>query len=96
MKIMRTTIAITTLCVSATCRAAQPTATDREKQAAQEVCLAKAIEHYGSATTSTKPKKKKIGNVKGYSFRLKVGEKNKSVKCLADANGETVFYGGRR
>ena len=96
MKTIQTAFILTSLCLSTASFAAQLTDKAAVKQAARDTCLAKAIEVYGSATTKSKSTKKKIGKVKGYSYTLKVGQKNKKIKCLADANGETVFYDGRR
>lgn len=96
MKTIQTTLIITSLCLSGSGFAAQPTDKGAVKQTARDTCLTKATEVYGSATTKSKAKKMKIGKVRGYSFTLKVGQKNAKIKCLADANGETVFYEGRR
>ena len=96
MKKIQSAFILTGLCLSTVSFAAQPTDKTALKQAAHDTCLAKAIEVYGTATAKSKATKKKIGRVKGYSFTLKVGESNKRVKCLADENGETVFYGRSR
>jgi hypothetical protein len=97
MKTIQTTLILTSLCLTATSFAAQPKDTDAAKQAARDTCLTKAMENYGSATIkSTSNRKKKIGKLRGYPISLKVGSRNKSVKCLADANGETIFYDAGR
>ena len=92
MKAMHTSLILAGLCLSANSFAAQPTDVEQAKQDALTTCLAKATAHYGSATASSKPKKKKIGKMKGYSVTLKVGKAKETRRCLADANGETIFY----
>ncbi len=96
MKTIQTALLVISVALAATSFAAQPANTEVAKKAARDTCLAQAKETYGSATTNTKPKRKKIGKVKGYSFNLKVGERNRKIKCLADANGETIFYDAGR
>lgn len=96
MKTIQTVLILSSVCLSATSFAAQPADTDAAKKAARDTCLTVATERYGSATTKLKGKKKKIGKIRGYSFTLKVGQRNRSIKCLADAKGETIFYDGGR
>ncbi len=94
MKAMQATLILAGLCLSAISFAAQSTDRDALKQAAREACLANAMERYGSASTNSKGSKRRIGRVKGYSFSLMVGERNRKINCLADADGETMFYSG--
>ena len=60
------------------------------KQAALEVCIAKVTERYGSVTTKTKLKKKRIGKISGYVVAMNVDKTNRRINCLAD--GETLIY----
>ena len=84
MNAIQTTLVLTGLCLFASSHAAQPEDADAVKQAALDVCLAKATERYGSASARSKPKKKTIGKMRGYQVTLKVGQFGKSVHCLAD------------
>ena len=91
MKTMQSALILAGLCLSANGFAAQPTDVEKAKQDALNTCLAKATAHYGSAIASSKPKKKKVGKMRGYAVTLKVG-KAKKMRCLADANGKTIFF----
>lgn len=63
------------------------------KETAVKVCMARAIEVYGSATTNVKPRKSRIGRNHGYLVQLKVGKGRKRVRCMTDEDsGETKFY----
>jgi len=65
------------------------------KETAVKVCMARAIEVYGSATSNVKPRKSRIGRIHGYVVQLRVGKGKKRVRCLTDKdNGETKFYIG--
>ena len=94
MKAIQTALILTGLCLSTAIFAAQPMDKEAAKQAALDICLAEATERYGTASAVSKPKKKRIGKMSGYRVTLKVGKSNKSIHCLADANGETSFYTG--
>ena len=94
MKTIQTAFILISLCLSTTSFAAQPTNKDAVKQAALDACLAKAKVRYGSVSKNSRPKKKKLGNSRGYSYALRVGDHNKRIICHADANGETKFYSG--
>lgn len=96
MKAIQTALILAGLCVSSTGFAAQPIDKEAAKQAALDTCLAKAKERYGSAFTNSKPKKRKVGKIRGYSYILRVGNRNKKMVCVADANGETIIFAGSR
>ncbi len=91
---MRTLFACALALFSVTSVAAENTSKDQIKDAARKACVAAAVERYGEATAKQKAHKKKIGKRKGYAFRMRVGEGRKEINCLADANGETLFFSG--
>ena len=64
------------------------------KQNAVDQCIAGAEAKYGLAKVVSKPRKKKIGSNKGYAVKMKVGDNQKKVMCLAGRDGETKFYTG--
>ncbi len=94
---MRTALLFSTiigLSLSANAVGADQKQVDTAKQAAVDVCVSKATEQYGSAESVGKVSKKRLNNKRGYTVRLKVGERSKKVNCFADENGEVMFYSG--
>lgn len=64
------------------------------KDAARQLCVTEVRKRYENAEVSSqRAKRKKIGKVRGYAFRIKTN-KSKSLVCLASSNGETIFYSG--
>lgn len=68
---------------------------EKKKLKAENLCVVEAKERYGAAEAITKPRKKKIGRVKGYALKIKVGAARKTVNCLVGKDGEFVFYQGK-
>lgn len=91
---MRTLFACALALFSVASVAAENTSKDQIKDAARKACVAAAVERYGEATAKQKAHRKKIGRTKGYAFRMRVGERGEKINCLADANGETLFFSG--
>lgn len=94
MNALRNTVIVAGLLLAASSFAEEQTETDAVKQAASETCLSAAQENYGAAEIVSNPKKRRIGRVKGYGFKLEVGAKSKKVNCVASSDGATMFYTG--
>ncbi|XOV85410.1 MAG: hypothetical protein ACFHXK_09880 [bacterium] len=94
---MRTAIFFSTiigLSLSANAVGADREQVEAAKQAAVDVCVSKATEHYGTAEPVGKVSKKRLNAKRGYTVRLKVGERSKKINCFADKNNEITFYSG--
>ena len=91
---MKTFITCALVLFTATSFAAENSSKDQIKDAARKACVTAAVERYGEATAKQKAHRKKIGKTKGYAFRMRVGERGKKINCLADVNGETLFFSG--
>lgn len=91
-------IAAAVMAIGYTCIGyAAETETQSVKDAARATCLAEAKKNYTSAEiVSTRAKKKKVGKMRGYAFTVKVKKPKKSLVCIANAEGETLFYRGTR
>ena len=95
MNTTRIVIIAVTLCLSNTSFSAEQSEVDEMNQTALETCLDAARENYGSAEVVSKPKMKKIGRTRGYAVKMKVGAAKKTINCLADRDGETMFFKGQ-
>lgn len=92
---MRTLFAGALVLLLAMSVAAESDSKEQVKDAAREACVAAAVKRYGDGTAKQKAYRKKIGKVKGYAFRMRVGARKKEVNCLADAKGEAIFFRGQ-
>jgi hypothetical protein len=95
MKIFGISVLCMSACLSLSAQADESPDVETKKQAALEICIAEATEHYGPANASSKPKRKRFNNKKGYAVALKIPDsRKKKINCFASADGEVIFFRG--
>ena len=93
MKIFGISVLCMSACLSLSAQADESPDVETKKQAALEICIAEATEHYGPANASSKPKRKRFNNKKGYAVALKIPDsRKKKINCFASADGEVIFF----